>query len=76
MAIKTPHASPIRGFALGTKKSTQTLPVRTLIVNTDAPFGSDAYDRAVKAAALAEKKAAQWELAKERKENANARDIE
>jgi len=72
MPIKTPQATPVRGFGLGTKKSTDTLPVKTLIVDTEAEFGSYEYERAVIAATLAAKQAEQAEL----QDKQNARDIE
>jgi hypothetical protein len=55
MAIKTPQAAPVRGFGLRTNKSTETLPVRTLIVDTDAPLGSNAFEESVRHACLAAK---------------------
>jgi hypothetical protein len=62
MPIKVPQASPVIGFGLKTKKSSEALPVRTIEVNTDAPFGSFAYELAVTAACLAAKAKEQAEL--------------
>lgn len=62
MPIKPPQAAPVTGFRFGTKKATETLPVRTLIVNTAAKFGSYEYERAVIAAALAAKQEEQQVL--------------
>jgi hypothetical protein len=75
MPVKPPQATPVRGFGLGTKKATQTLPVRTLIVDTDAPLGSNAFEESVRRACLAAKAAEQLEM-EQKDDEQNVRDIE
>ena len=55
MPIKTPQAAPIQGFGLGTKKATETHPVKVINVDSDAKFGTVAYEEAVRLACLAAK---------------------
>ena len=58
-------------IGLNTNSATESLPVRVITVDSDAPFGSDTHKRAVTAAALAVKRAEQARLENDAEEGIN-----
>jgi hypothetical protein len=57
--------SPTSKFGLNTAKATEFLPVRVIEVNSDAKFGTVAYEEAVRLACLKAKQAEQEAFLKE-----------